>query len=167
MLSIIVATDSNNLIGRDNSLPWHLPNDLKKFKDITSSGSKTMIMGRKTFESLKKVLPGRKHVILTRNANLHIQDENVVILHNVDELTPYINSKEEYYLIGGGEIFELLFPYVEKIYLTLVEGNFEGSVYLPNIDMNDWQIINEENGIVDEKNKYAHKFITLIKKKRG
>lgn len=164
MLSIVVATDSNNLIGRDNSLPWHLPNDLKKFKEITSSGTKTMIMGRKTFESLKRVLPGRKHIVLTRNTKIAFQDENVAVLSNIEELSPYISSKEEYYLIGGGEIFKLLFPYVKKIYLTLVEGNFQGSVFFPSMDMNEWQVIHEEHGTIDDKNIYPHKFLTLIKK---
>lgn len=164
MLSIVVAIGNNNIIGSNGTLPWYLPSDLKKFKDITSTGSKTMIMGRKTFESLKKVLPGRKHLILTHNKDFNIIDENVEVLHSIDELRPYIKSEEEYYLIGGGEIFNILFPYVAKMYLTKVYGDFTGDTFFPKWKDDEWQLVEESEGIIDEKNKFKHTFMTLIRR---
>jgi dihydrofolate reductase len=112
MLSFVVAVANNNVIGKNNSLVWSLPVDLKRFKDITMTQTKTMIMGRKTFEALPTVLPNRKHIVLTRNKNYKPNNKNVEILHDIEDLKPYIESEEEYFVIGGGEIFNLLMPYM-------------------------------------------------------
>lgn len=161
MLSAVVAIAANNVIGKDKSLAWHLPNDLKRFKEITMTVSRTMIMGRKTFESLPKLLPGRRHIILTNNKDYRIDEGNVEVVHGIEELKPYIEAKEEYYVIGGGQIFKLLFPYTHKMYITEIYENFEGDTYFPDYDKSKWKLVDKKQGITDEKNKYNHRFITL------
>ena len=108
MLSIIVAVAKNNVIGKDNQLIWHLPEDLKRFKEITSGH--TIIMGRKTFESLGRVLPNRKHIILCNDADLNINDKNVIIVDDINRLGEYINKEEENFIIGGATIYKLMLP---------------------------------------------------------
>jgi len=162
MLSFVVAIANNNIIGKDKSLAWgHLPSDMKKFKEITLSGSKTMIMGRKTFESLPNILPGRKHVILTKNENYKADDEDVEVIHTMDEIMKYVNSEEEYFVIGGGQIFNLLFPYTEKMYITEIHEDFKGDTFFPAYDKSEWKVKAEKEGVVDEKNKYKHTFLIL------
>lgn len=162
MLSIIVAVAKNNAIGKDNKLLWHLPEDLKRFKRLTMN--KNIIMGKKTFESLGRVLPNRKHIILCNDKNLIIDDENVLVLDNVSKLDSYINTKEENFVIGGGTIYKLLMPYVSKLYVTHIDEDFEGDVYFPEIDFNIWEKISEENGITNEENPYSYKYVTYIRK---
>lgn len=161
MLSMVVAIAENNVIGKEKSLAWYLPNDLKKFKDITMNGSKTMIMGRKTFESLPKVLPGRKHIILTNNKAYKVNDENVKIVHSFEELKPYIDAKEEYFVIGGGQIFSFLLPYTKKMYITEIHENFQGDTFFPQYNKSEWKVIEQREGIVDDKSKYKHTFVTI------
>ena len=124
MLSIIVAKAKNNVIGKDNKMIWHLPEDMKRFRKITENH--VIIMGRKTFESLGKVLPNRKHVVMTHSKDLRINDENVEIVNSIDELKKYIDSDEECFLIGGAMMYNLLMPYTNKIYMTELDKNFEG-----------------------------------------
>jgi dihydrofolate reductase len=163
MLSFVVAMSENYVIGKAGSLPWHLPEDLRKFKEITSSGSKTMIMGRKTFESLPKVLPGRKHIILTRDKNYKFDDANIEVIHHLEALKPYVDSKEEYFVIGGGELFSLLLPCTKRIYLTILHQDFEGDTYMPQFDPKNWTVVETYEGTVDENNKYKHTYLTLEK----
>lgn len=162
MLSIIVAVAENNVIGKDNSLIWKLPNDLKRFKEITTGH--TIIMGRKTFESLGRVLPNRKHVILTRNMEFESIDENIEIVRGVEELQKYIDSPEECFVIGGAIVYELLMPFVNKIYLTKINEEFKGDAFFPDINYNEWNEISREKGIKDDKNNYDYEYITLIRK---
>lgn len=131
MLSIIVAVAENNVIGKDNKLIWHLPEDLKRFKKLTTGH--TIIMGRKTFESLGRVLPNRKHVILCNDMELNIEDENVEVLEDISMLKQYIDSTEENFIIGGATIYKLLLPYANKIYLTLIHEKFEGDVFFQRL----------------------------------
>ena len=119
MLSIIVAKAKNNVIGKENKLLWHLPEDLKKFKELTSGH--VIIMGRKTFESLGKVLPDRKHVIFTNNPDFKVNDENVEIVHSMLQIQEYIENEEENFVIGGAMIYNLLMPYVKKMYVTEID----------------------------------------------
>ncbi|NLZ48064.1 MAG: dihydrofolate reductase [Clostridiales bacterium] len=162
MLSIIVAIANNNVIGGNNGLLWHLPEDLKNFKKITMTGSKSMIMGRKTFESLGRVLPERKHIILTNNKDFYVDNENVNIIHDIDSLKPYINSEEEYFVIGGGEIYRQLLPYTSKMYVTRVFEDFQGDTYFPQWDENQWDVIEESEFINTDK--YPYKMITYLRK---
>lgn len=163
MLSIIVAVAENNVIGKDNKLIWHLPEDLKRFKKLTTGH--TIIMGRKTFESLGRVLPNRKHVILCNDMELNIEDENVEVLEDISMLKQYIDSTEENFVIGGATIYKLLLPYANKIYLTLIHEKFEGDVFFPEIDEREWKVVETEKGLKDEKNPYDYEYITYTREK--
>lgn len=164
MLSFVVAVAKNNVIGIDNKMPWFLPNDLKKFKEVTTGKTKTMIMGRKTFESLPQILPDRQHIVLTRDKNYKVDDERVTIINNQKELESYIKDEKEYFVIGGEEIFLLLFPHAGKIYLTEINEDIEGDTFFPKYDEKDWEIIETKEGIIDEENKHIHVFKTLERK---
>lgn len=158
MLSIIVAVAKNNVIGKDNQLIWHLPEDLKRFKRLTTNH--TIIMGRKTFESLGRVLPNRKHVILCNDAKMSVDDENVEILDDISKLKKYKDSEEENFVIGGATIYKLLMSYADKMYVTHINEEFEGDVYFPEISENDWKITEREKGLRDEKNPFDYEYVT-------
>lgn len=162
MLSIIVAVAENNVIGKDNKLIWHLPADLKRFKEITTGH--TIIMGRKTFESLGRVLPNRKHVILCNDMEMNVEDENVEVLEDISMLDKYMQDTEEHFIIGGATIYKLLMPKANKIYLTLIHEKFDGDVYFPEISDEEWKIVDRTAGITDEKNPYNYEFITYVRK---
>lgn len=162
MLSIIVAVAKNNVIGKDNNLIWHLPEDLKRFKRITSGH--TIIMGRKTFESLGRVLPNRKHVIITNNLNYSVDDQNVEVINDIELIDKYINSEEECFVIGGASIYKILMSYANKMYVTQIDKEFEGDVYFPKIDEKQWLVAKKENGITNKKNPYKYEYITYVRK---
>ena len=162
MLSIIVAVSKNNVIGKDNKLIWHLPGDLKRFKRLTSG--KNIIMGRKTFESLGRILPDREHIILCNDMEMNIDDDRVIVLEDISMLDSYINSDEENFVIGGATIYKLLMPMCNKLYVTHIEEEFEGDVYFPDIDLNIWKEENIEDGITNEENPYSYKYVTYIRK---
>ena len=161
MLSIIVAKAKNNVIGKDNKLIWHLSEDLKRFKKLTTGH--TIIMGRKTFESLGKILPNRKHVILCNDKQLNIDDENVEIIDDINLLEKYEKSEEENFVIGGATIYKLLMPKVKKMYITQIDKDFEGDVFFPEIDLKEWNIQNIEKGPKDNENDFEYEYITYIK----
>lgn len=139
-----VAVSDNNVIGNKNDLPWHLPEDLKHFKELTLG--KTVVMGRKTYESivarLGKPLPGRKNVIITRQTEYQAPSD-VLIFGSLDEARQKL--KEDLYIIGGAEIFKLALPLAQKMYLTRVRGNYEGDAFFPEVDFSQWEKIGEEN----------------------
>lgn len=161
MISYVVAISRNNVIGKDNELPWCLPKDLQKFKEITTDGSKTIIMGRNTFESLPKILPDRHHIVLTRDKNYKIEDDRVTVISNLEDIRLLINDVKEYFVIGGGEIFNLLFPYTAKMYITQIDYDFAGDTFFPEYNESEWKVIEEKKGVVDKDNKYNHRFIVL------
>ena len=163
MLSIIVAVAENNAIGKENKLLWRLPNDLANFKKITMGN--TMIMGRKTFESLPGLLPGRVHFVLTRDKNFKVANERVRVFNSLEELLKELKAENEYFVIGGGEIYKMLLPYVEKMYLTKVEKAFEADTFFPEINYSNWREIEATKGILDEKNLIPHSFVVLEKTK--
>lgn len=162
MLSIIVAIANDNVIGKDNKLIWHLPEDLKRFKSLTTGH--TIIMGRKTFESLGRVLPNRKHVILCNDMEMNIDNENVEIFKDISQLKQYIDSDEENFVIGGATIYKLLMPYANKLYITKINESFEGDVYFPQIDENEWQEVKREKGLKNEDNPFDYDYIDYIRK---
>lgn len=137
MISLIVAMDKNNVIGYKNDMPWHLPNDLKYFKKRTLGH--TIIMGRKTFDSLGRVLPNRKHVVLTRGNNTF--PEEVEVIHHIDEIKQYAarHVDEEVFIIGGGHIFEQALPFADRLYVTIIDETFKGDVFFPEVNMNEWE----------------------------
>ena len=162
MLSIIVAKAKNNIIGKDNKLLWNLPADMKRFKEITSGH--VIIMGRKTFESIGKVLPNRKHIIFSQNRDLKYDDENVEVVHSMLEIKEYIDNDEENFVIGGAMIYNLLMSHVTKMYVTQVNKDFEGDAFFPKINEDVWKVVEEEKGVVDEDSKLEFEYITYVRK---
>lgn len=163
MLSIIAAKANNNVIGGNNELLWHLSKDLKRFKEITTG--KTIIMGRKTFESLPKVLPNRHHVILTSNKDFNVDSDSVTVINNIEEIIEkYTSSEEEVFVIGGGEIYNLLLPHTNKLYLTRIYKDFEGDTHFPSIDLSNWEVSYKSEIFSDEKEDLTYDFIDLIRK---
>lgn len=156
MLSIIVAKAKNNVIGKDNKLIWKISDDLKRFKNLTTGH--TIIMGRKTFESLGRVLPNRFHIVLTRDENYKIDNENVKIVHNVDELEEYISDSEEHFVIGGEMIYKLLLSKSNKLYITQLDKDFEGDTYFPEINEDEWKIVKNVKGPEDD-NDFEYNYI--------
>ena len=161
MLSIIVAKARNNIIGKDNKLIWKLPADLKRFKELTTGH--TIIMGRKTFESLGRVLPNRKHIIFSQNPEFKVDDENVKIVHSMLEIQEYIENKDENFVIGGAMIYNLLMPYVTRMYVTQINKEFEGDAFFPKIDTNVWKEVSREKGINDEENPLDYDYVIYEK----
>lgn len=162
MLSIIVAIAKNNAIGKDNKLLWHLPEDLKRFKRLTTGHN--IIMGRKTFESLGRVLPNRHHIILCNDVKLNIEDENVEIFDDISKLDKYINSEEENFVIGGATMYKLLMPYAKKMYITEIDKDFDGDVYFPEISLNEWKVTEREEGPEDNENDFEYEYVTYERK---
>ena len=164
MLSISVAVAKNNVIGINNTLPWHISEDLKRFKRITSD--KKMIMGRKAFESLPGILPNRKHIIITRNKDFKVDSDMVAIEYDLNSLVEkYSKCDEEIFVIGGAEIYEQFLPYIDKIYLTQIEEAFEGDTYFPEINYDELKLKYTSEKFTDEKNGLHYTFIDLIRTK--
>ena len=152
MLNIIVAcTDKENVIGKDNKLPWNLPEDLQHFKEITMG--KTIVMGRKTFESLPKVLPGRHHIVLTRNRENKVNNPNVeAVTGNINNIFKKMKySEDEYFIIGGAEIYKIGIKFADKIYLTRIYEHIEGDAYFPTINDKYWNISSMSQIIVSKQ----------------
>lgn len=164
MIILVAAVANNWAIGKNNQMLWHLPNDFKHFKNITTN--QTIVMGRKTFESLPGVLPNRKHVIITRNKNYNVP-ENCFTEPNIDAVIKKYNHTD-IYVIGGGEIYKQTLPVANKIELTIVNDTFkDADTFFPEIDFNEWKIVHKENREKDEKHKYSYQFLTLIRKSLG
>ncbi|MFJ7364004.1 dihydrofolate reductase [Peribacillus frigoritolerans] len=161
MISLMVAMDQNRVIGKNNKLPWHLPADLQYFKKVTMGHP--IVMGRKTFESIGRVLPGRENVIVTRNQEF--KAEGCVVLHDIAQIKMFAdNHDEEVFVIGGAEIFKEILPFTDRLYITEIHETFEGDTFFPEIDENEWDVISSNPGEIDEKNRFAHDFIILQKK---
>ena len=158
MLSIVVAKAKNNIIGKDKKMIWHLPEDLKHFKELTTGHA--IIMGRKTFESLGKVLPDRKHIVFTQNPDFKVNDNNVEIVHSLLQIQDLIEGEEEAFIIGGAMIYNFLMPYVKKMYVTEIKEEFEGDAFFPKISENTWKETSREKGIKDEENPLDYEFVT-------
>lgn len=156
ILSLLVAADENNVIGKDNQLPWHLPDDLRYFKNQT--WAMPILMGRKTFESIGKPLLGRKSIVITRNSAW--KHEGVDVVHSTEEAIEKAKQLgvNEIFVIGGAEIFTTAFPQANRIYLTRIHHKFDGDVHFPEVSANDWNLVQSRFCAADEKNKYAHTF---------
>lgn len=158
MISFMFAMDENRIIGKDNTLPWYLPADLQYFKKVTMGHP--ILMGRKTYESIGKPLPGRENIILTRNADY--QQEGITVISDMKEAVAYADAlDEEVFVIGGAEIFQQLISDCKRLYITQIHHSFEGDTYFPELNMSKWQTVSKTTGIVDAKNKYPHEFIVL------
>lgn len=163
MLSIIVAKAKNNIIGKDNKLLWNIPEDLKRFKKLTTGH--VIIMGRKTFESIGRVLPDRKHIIFSQNRGLKYDDPNVEVVHSMLEIKEYIDNQEENFVIGGAMIYNLLMPHVSKMYVTEIDKEFEGDAFFPRINDDIWEVVEEEKGLIDENSNLNFSYVTYERKK--
>ena len=162
MISISVAVSKNNVIGKDNKLLWHISEDLKRFKRITSN--KKMIMGRKTFESLPGILPNREHIVVTRDENFNVDSAKVTIVHDLNSLLEeYSKCEDEIFVIGGSEIYKQLLPYTQKIYLTKIDETFEGDTYFPEINYDEFKTDFVSEQFIDEKNSLQYTFIDLVR----
>jgi len=159
MISIIVAADENNVIGKDNDLIWHLPDDLKYFKKLTSGN--TIIMGRKTHESIGKALPNRTNIIITRDENYTA--EGCTIVHSLDDALAICNKEEEAFIVGGEQIYRLALFLTDRVYLTRVHHAFDGDRHFPELD-DDWKETESEFHANDEKHKYAFTYQTYEKR---
>ncbi|ABR37059.1 MULTISPECIES: dihydrofolate reductase [Clostridium] len=161
MISIIVAIAKDNVIGKDNKLLWHISEDLKRFKKITTG--KKMIMGRKTFESLPGILPNREHIVLTRDNNFNVDSDKVTIEHDFNSvLQRYSECEDEVFVIGGAEIYKQFLPYAKKLYLTKVDEEFEGDTYFPGINYSNYNTEYTSEKFIDEKNGLHYTFVNLI-----
>ena len=147
-ISIIVAMSRNRVIGRENKLPWRLPEDLKHFKEITLGHP--VIMGRKTFESIGKALPGRDNIVISRNERYRASGATVV--GSLDEALA-LRKKEDAFVIGGEKIFRLALPRAEKLYITLIEEEVDGDTFFPEIDWDkDFEIVEQTDAMVSNDN---------------
>ena len=153
-LSLIWAMDKNRLIGKDNALPWHLPADMQWFRKQTMD--KPILMGRKTFESIGKPLPGRINMVLTRQQDLNI--EGCVVVQSLAAARAAAPQADEMMVIGGAEIYALLLPEADKLYITHIDEGFEGDAWFPDIDFQAWMLSYTEKHQADEKNKYDYRF---------
>ncbi len=164
MVSAIVAMAKNRVIGQDNRIPWYLPADLKYFKKTTLNHH--IIMGRKSFESIGRPLPKRTNIIITRNP-FYIATNCLVVnsLENALALA-HENEEEEVFIIGGGEIYRMSMPLLDRLYLTEVDLEPEGSVFFPEFDWSEWELVSEEAHAADEKNEMAYVFKVLERKKK-
>jgi len=171
MISIISALAKNRAIGKKNALPWYLPADLKHFKEKTTG--KIIILGFNTFKSIgEKPLPNRKHIILTQDANYQVP-ENCFIATSVDQaleiaqkLVQEPDQSDEIMICGGASIYAQFLPLADRLYLTYIDMDFDGDIFFPEFDVNEWQEVSRENHQPDEKNLYNYSFVMLDKIKK-
>ena len=156
-ISIIVAMATNRVIGHENRLPWHLPADLQHFKRITMG--KPILMGRKTWESIGRPLPGRTNIVITRDVSYSA--DGCVVVHSLDAALEAARDNDEIMVIGGAEFYRQVLPRASTLYLTLVDGEFEGDAFFPEIDENEWLEVERSDHGPDEKNPHAYSFIRL------
>ena len=151
MISFIIAIDKHFLIGNNNTLPWpHLKTDMQHFRAL--SMGKTIVMGRKTFQSIGKALPGRKNIVITRDATFSAPD--VTVYHSVDDVLEETKNEPEVCIIGGASIYKEFLPFTDTIYLTKIDGVFEGDVYLPREFLNDFVLTKETHHPKDTANPF-------------
>lgn len=163
-LSLIAAVANNNVIGSENRLIWHMPADLKHFRKITMGN--TLIMGRKTFESIGKPLDGRETIVVTKKEKYDAQGCRVV--HSIKEAIQAVKDEKEVFVVGGSEIYEqtINLYHTRRLYITRVYANFEGDAFFPDIDPEKWELMEMEEFDADEKNKYPYAFLVYKKKSR-
>lgn len=155
MISFILAMDEHRVIGKDNQLPWYLPEDLKFFKRVTMGHP--IAMGRKTHDSIGRILPGRENIIITRQPNF--QSDGCTVFHSVEEFVNYCrNQDDEIFVIGGAEIFKESFPFADRLYITMIHEKFEGDTFFPEFAESEWELNFCEKGIKNEKNPYDYEF---------
>jgi len=161
MISIIVAIAENYAIGKDNQLLWHISNDLQHFKKITSGH--TVLMGKNTYFSLpKKPLPNRKNIVITDNPNEVF--DGCFMAYSIEDVLAKINNDEETFIMGGGSVYRQFFPYADKLYITKIKASFEADTFFPEISDTDWQLIENEEGLMDSNSHLSYSFLTYKRK---
>jgi dihydrofolate reductase len=157
MISMIACMARNRVIGKDNQMPWHLPEDLKFFKRTTLGYP--VVMGRSTYESIGQALPGRENIILTRDRRFTADQCRVV--HSVEDV---LQLKKDLFIIGGAATYEQFMPYADRLYITIIDQDFEGDTFFPYIDPEEWQLVEQVPGSKNEKNPYDYTFNTFERK---
>lgn len=162
MISMIWAMGKDQVIGLNGTMPWRLPRDMAFFREKTLN--KTILMGRKTWESFgSKPLPHRTNIVLTRDENFTLSEDQGIVLHDIEDATAYSNNGE-LMVIGGAQIYEKMLPKADRLYCTFIDESFEGDTYFPEVNWDQWQIIEEIPGITDEKNPYTYRFVIYERK---
>jgi dihydrofolate reductase len=156
-ISLVVAASTNNVIGSDGGLPWHLPDDLRHFKRLTTGNP--IVMGRRTFESIGRPLPDRRNIVMTRDPDYVAPDCDVV--SSVREALELVEDADEVMIIGGGQVYRDFLPHADRIYLTRVQADVEGDTYFPDIDEAGWRLVSSEPHAADEKHAYAFDVIVF------
>lgn len=160
MLTMIAAAAKNNALGKDNDLIWHISDDLKRFKRLTSGHA--IIMGRKTFESMPKALPNRTNIILTNKKGF--KAENAIVVHSIEDALALVKDDLQPFIIGGGEIYRLFMHYCDRIELTRVHHDFEADVFFPEINEKQWEEIKREDVSATPEQPYNYSFISYEKR---
>ncbi|SRX73433.1 dihydrofolate reductase [Aequorivita antarctica] len=161
MITMIAAAGENNELGKDNGLLWHLPDDFKRFKQLTTGHH--IIMGRKTFESFPRPLPNRTHLIITRNKDY--KKEGAVVVHSMEEALKISEKDDQPFIIGGGEIYKMGLPFTDKIELTRVHGTFpDADTFFPSFPEKEWLLISEVEHEKDERHKFSFSYQTWVRK---
>nr|WP_314865326.1 dihydrofolate reductase [uncultured Flavobacterium sp.] len=160
MIVMIAAVAENNALGKDNELVWHLPNDFKRFKELTSGHY--IIMGRKTFESFPKPLPNRTHIVITRQQNY--QPDGCIVVNSIENAIKACPENETIYIIGGGEIYNQALAFSDTIEITKVHGKFEADAFFPEIKAEEWELVQSNFNAKDERHLYDYTYQTFVKK---
>ncbi|TDM04233.1 dihydrofolate reductase [Macrococcus carouselicus] len=158
MLSIIVCHDQNLVIGKDNKMPWHLPADLKRVKELTTGN--TIVMGKNTFLSLGKPLPNRKNVVLTRDVNFSA--EGIEVIHSLDAID---QLEGHVFIFGGQNLYEQMIDQVDDMYVTVIESKHQGDAFFPAYSFEEFEVKSVEEGKLDDRNLVPHKFMYLVRRK--
>jgi len=159
IISLIAAMDKNHLIGVKNGLPWHLPADFKHFKEITMG--KPVVMGRKTFESIGKPLPGRKNIIVSRSG---FSADGVVVVDSIDTALQEVSDCDEVMIIGGASFYEQMIDKASRMYLTHVDAECKGDAWFPEFSLSDWKIVSENEHSANEKNTYDFRIVEYVRR---
>lgn len=157
IISLVAAFARNRVIGKNNALPWNMPADMKRFRDVTRG--KPIIMGRKTYESIGHPLPDRVNIVITRESDY--KAEGCVVTHSLEDAIKAAGNAEEIMVIGGTLIFEQFLPLAQKMYLTLIDHDFEGDARFPKFNAKEWKEIERIPHGANEKNPYPYVFLTL------
>ena len=153
MISLIVAMDKNSLIGNGKKIPWHLPADFAYFKETTMG--RPIIMGRTTFESIGRPLPGRKNIVLSRG---DFSKDGVEVVNSLNQAFSLTKNDDEVFVIGGAQVYKEALPIADRLYITFIEGDFTGDTYFPEVDWNEWLEVKSEKRKADEKNQHTIRF---------
>ena len=154
MISLIVAMTENRVIGLDGDMPWRMSDDLRRFKRLTMGHH--ILMGRKTFESIGRPLPGRVSVVISRSA--HFDHADIRVARSLEEALKIADQDDESFITGGAQIFELALPLVQRIYLTRIHVTLEGATFFPELDWNEWNLTEQEHHTADDRNQYDYTF---------